>query len=94
VPYFESDHVLNIAYNVITGGTCLEDIDRLRDDENYTRSLAAERVRRPAAAASSSAPPRRRRSWAKRWDSRSVIPLWRRQAIQSGSTWRGDPHAR
>ena len=24
VPYFESDHVLNIAYNVVSGGTCLE----------------------------------------------------------------------
>ena len=35
VPYFESDHVLNIAYNVMTGGTCLEDIDRLRDDTSY-----------------------------------------------------------
>jgi hypothetical protein len=26
VPYHESDHVLNIAYNVLSGGTCLEDI--------------------------------------------------------------------
>ena len=43
VPYFESDHVLNLAYNVMTGGTCLEDIDRLRDDTSYTTSLAAER---------------------------------------------------
>lgn len=50
MPYFESDHVLNIAYNVATGGTCLEDIDRLRDDDTYTRSLAAERIPDPTTA--------------------------------------------
>ena len=50
VPYFESDHVLNIAYNVMTGGTCLEDIDRLRDDTSYTASLAAERIPDPTTA--------------------------------------------
>jgi len=31
-PYSESDHVLNLAYNVLTGGTRLEDIDRHRND--------------------------------------------------------------
>jgi hypothetical protein len=25
LPYHESDHVLNIAYNILAGGTCLED---------------------------------------------------------------------
>jgi hypothetical protein len=50
VPYFESDHVLNIAYNVMTGGTCLEDIDRLRDDSSYIHSLAAERIPDPTTA--------------------------------------------
>jgi len=29
-PYFESDHVLNIAYNILCNGQCLEDIERLR----------------------------------------------------------------
>ncbi len=24
LPYLESDHVLNIAYNILAGGTCLE----------------------------------------------------------------------
>ena len=45
VPYFESDHVLNLAYNVLTGGTCLEDIDRLREDSSYAEGLSAEQVR-------------------------------------------------
>jgi hypothetical protein len=50
VPYFESDHVLNIAYNVMTGGTCLEDIDRLRDDASYADSLSAQRIPDPTTA--------------------------------------------
>jgi len=50
VPYFESDHVLNISYNVMTGGTCLEDIDRLRDDASYADALAAERIPDPTTA--------------------------------------------
>ena len=50
VPYFESDHVLNICYNVMTGGTCLEDIDRLRDDASYADGLSAERIPDPTTA--------------------------------------------
>jgi hypothetical protein len=50
VPYWESDHVLNIAYNVLTGGTCREDIDRLRNDETYMNALDAERIPDPTTA--------------------------------------------
>jgi hypothetical protein len=50
VPYHESDHVLNIAYNVISGGTCLEDIERLRNDETYMNGLGAERIPDPTTA--------------------------------------------
>ena len=50
VPYFESDHVLNLAYNVLTGGTCLEDIDRLREDSSYAEGLSAERIPDPTTA--------------------------------------------
>jgi hypothetical protein len=50
VPYWESDHVLNIAYNVLSGGTCLEDIERLRNDETYIDSLGADRIPDPTTA--------------------------------------------
>jgi len=50
VPYHESDHVLNIAYNVLSGGTALEDIERLRNDETYTDGLGAERIPDPTTA--------------------------------------------
>jgi len=50
VPYHESDHILNMAYNVMSGGRCLEDIERLRNDESYMNSLGAERIPDPTTA--------------------------------------------
>ena len=33
LPYHDSDHVLNIAYNLLAGGTCLEHLELRRSDE-------------------------------------------------------------
>jgi len=33
LPYFESDHVLNLAYNLLAGGSRLEHIEVRRNDE-------------------------------------------------------------
>ena len=41
-PYHESDHVLNIAYNALCGGTCLDDIELRRNDEVFLDALGAE----------------------------------------------------
>jgi hypothetical protein len=49
-PYHESDHVLNIAYNALCGGTCLEDIELRRNDEVYLDALGAERIPDPTTA--------------------------------------------
>jgi len=49
-PYHESDHVLNIAYNTLTGGTCLDDIELRRGDEGYMDALGAERTPDPTTA--------------------------------------------
>jgi hypothetical protein len=49
-PYHESDHVLTIAYNVLCGGTCLEDLELRRHDEAYLDALGAERVPDPTTA--------------------------------------------
>lgn len=49
-PYHESDHVLNIAYNTLTGGTCLDDIELRRNDETYMDALGAERIPDPTTA--------------------------------------------
>lgn len=50
LPYHESDHVLNLAYNVLCGGTRLEDIERLRHDPAYMNALGAELIPDPTTA--------------------------------------------
>jgi hypothetical protein len=47
LPYHESDHVLNIAYNILAGGTCLEDIELQRNQEAYLDALGAQRIPDP-----------------------------------------------
>jgi hypothetical protein len=49
-PYHESDHVLNIAYNLLSGGDCLEDIELRRNDEVYLDALGAQRIPDPTTA--------------------------------------------
>ena len=43
LPYHESDHVLNIAYNILVGGTCLQDIELRRNHEAYLDALVLQR---------------------------------------------------
>lgn len=50
LPYHESDHVLNIAYNALCGGTCLEDLELRRNDEAYLDALGAQRIPDPTTA--------------------------------------------
>ena len=50
LPYHESDHVLNMAYNIATGGTCLEHLELRRNDEVYLDALAAQRIPDPTTA--------------------------------------------
>lgn len=50
LPYHESDHVLNIAYNALSGGTCLEDIELRRNDEVYLDAVGAQRIPDPTTA--------------------------------------------
>lgn len=50
LPYSEADHVLNIAYNLFAGGTCLEHLELRRLDEAYLNALGAERIPDPTTA--------------------------------------------
>ncbi len=50
LPYSESDHVLNIAYNLLVGGTCLEHLELRRNDEVYLNALGAQRIPDPTTA--------------------------------------------
>jgi hypothetical protein len=49
-PYQESDHILNIVYNFLTGGEALIDIERLQEDGGFLKLLGAERVPDPTTA--------------------------------------------
>jgi hypothetical protein len=49
LPIFESDHVLNLAYNPLAGGRCLQDLELLRHDETYLDALGAPRSPTPPA---------------------------------------------
>ena len=50
LPYHESDHVLNIAYNLLAGGGCLEHLELRRNDENYLDAMGARRIPDPTTA--------------------------------------------
>jgi hypothetical protein len=50
LPYSESDHVLNMAYNILAGGTCLEHLEYRRNDEAYLNALGATRIPDPTTA--------------------------------------------
>jgi hypothetical protein len=49
-PYFESDHVLNIAYNLLAGGSRIEHLEVRRNDEVYLDALGATRIPDPTTA--------------------------------------------
>jgi hypothetical protein len=50
LPYHESDHVLNFAYNALCNGTCLDDIELRRNDAVFLDALGADRIPDPTTA--------------------------------------------
>jgi DDE family transposase len=50
LPYHESDHVLNLAYNPLCHGTCLQDIELRRNDDAFLDALGARRIPDPTTA--------------------------------------------
>ena len=50
LPYDEADHVLNIALNLLAGGSCLEHLELRRNDEAYLDALGAQRIPDPTTA--------------------------------------------
>jgi hypothetical protein len=83
LPYHESDHVLNIAYNLLAGGTCLEHLELLRSDEAYLNALGARRIPDPTTAG----------DFCRRFDAGDIFRL---QAIFNNArlkVWRQQPKA-
>lgn len=50
LPYHESDHVLNIAYNILCGGSCIEDLEVQRQNLPLLDALNVKRLPDPTTA--------------------------------------------
>ena len=50
LPYFESDHVLNFAFNALCNGTCIQDMELRRNDPAFLDALGAQRTPDPTTA--------------------------------------------
>ena len=50
LPYHESDHVLNLAYNALCNGDCLQDLELRRNDAVFLDALGARRIPDPTTA--------------------------------------------
>lgn len=50
MPYHESDHVLNLAYNICCGHGAIQDLELLRQQEPYLNLLGAQRIPDPTTA--------------------------------------------
>ena len=49
-PYHESDHVLNLIYNVATGGTRYQDIELRRQSVSFLEAVGAQKIPAPSTA--------------------------------------------
>lgn len=49
-PYHESDHVLSLAYNLLAGGSCIEDLEQMRSDDALLDMLGVDRIPDPTTA--------------------------------------------
>lgn len=67
-PYRDSDHILNIAYNVLCGGHVLDDIELRRNDAAFLDMLGAEAIPDPTTAG----------DYCRRFD---VAAIWRHMRI-------------
>lgn len=64
-PYYESDHVLNIAYNALCGGRTLDDIEARRSDQVFLDGIGAAALPDPTTAG----------DFCRRFDKASVMAL-------------------
>ena len=82
-PYHESDHVLNLAYNVLCGGTCIEDLELRRQNLEYMNALGARSVPDPTTAG----------DFLRRFDERNLIELMECINDTRARVWKTQPAA-
>jgi hypothetical protein len=83
LPYHESDHVLGIAYNILCGGMCLQDIEQRRQDEVYLDTLGAQRIPDPTTAG----------DFCRRFDEAAIDDLQHAINATRIGVWRAQPAA-
>lgn len=83
LPYHESDHVLNIAFNTLCQGTCLDDIELRRNDEVYLDALGVDSIPDPTTAG----------DFCRRFDDEAILEL--QEAINESrlAVWQRQPDA-
>lgn len=85
-PYQDSDHVLNIAYNILCGGRVLDDIEHRRNDRAFLDALGARAIPDPTTAG----------DFCRRFDHDAVwrlmkalndvrVGIWQRSGVVSGT---------
>ena len=81
LPYHESDHVLNLAYNALLDGQRLEDIELRRNDETFLDGLGAQRIPDPTTSG----------DFTRRFDQEAIVDLM--EAINSTRkrVWKKQP---
>ena len=79
LPYRESDHVLNIAYNILCGSTRLEDLNGLRNNVPYLDALDAEMIPSPTAAG----------DFMRRFEQEDVVELMEALGAVRPQLWKG-----
>jgi hypothetical protein len=80
-PYYESDHVLNIAYNVLCGGQRLQDIEARRTDAVFLDGLGVESLPDPTTAG----------DFCRRFDDNAVLALQEAFNRARLKVWRCQP---
>jgi hypothetical protein len=81
LPYHESDHVLNLAYNALLDGSRLEDIELRRNDEAFLDGLGAQRIPDPTTAG----------DFTRRFDAASIEELMEVINSVRGRVWQLQP---
>ncbi len=81
LPYHESDHVLNVAYNIMAGGERLEDIELRRQDEAFLNGLGAQRIPDPTTAG----------DFTRRFDPENIVGLMDAINEPRQRVWRKQP---
>jgi hypothetical protein len=81
LPYHESDHVLNLAYNALLEGQRLEDIELRRNDEAFLNGLGAQRIPDPTTSG----------DFTRRFDQNSLLRLMEAINATRQQVWEKQP---